>query len=194
MFNASAEAVKCEECGMVVPPNSLHGHAADLAAMQRNPIKNVRRKLTLAEKIFRISKEASRTPIERKGVGESSDPDRPLYSYVKIDDVLEVVQPLLRNYKLILTGNVPKDPMTHISKSLATTEVMVEWTLMDLETGGSFIYRVPGAGSDDQGKGVYKAITGSRKYAMVMIFNLKFGDEPELSEKPKVENAPSSKD
>lgn len=145
--------------------------------------------LSLNEKIFRISKECPTIP--RNGVGEQSDPNKPLYAFVKIEDILEAVNPLLRKYKLILTGNVAKEPMMHIGKTFATSEVMVEWTLTDLEAAADSaardfnqyninrVYRVPGAGCDDQGKGIYKAITGSRKYAMVLIFNLKFGDEPE---------------
>jgi hypothetical protein len=142
----------------------------------------MRKNLTLSEKIFRITQECS--VIERNGVGHSNDENRPLYAYPKIDDVLAVVNPLLKKYRLVLTGNVPKEPMTHVSKGFATTECLVEWTLTNLHRKAASTYesqtwRIPGSGSDDQGKGVYKAITGSRKYAMVLIFNLKFGDEPE---------------
>lgn len=103
-----------------------------------------------------------------------------------MEDVLDVVNPLLQKYNLLLTGNVPKEPMTHVGKFGATTEVMVEWSLVDLDSDSNglgpahiIIYRVPGAGTDEQGKGIYRALTGSRKYACVFIFNLKFGDEPE---------------
>lgn len=134
-------------------------------------------KLTLSQKIFAITQKCS--TIERKGVGESSDPNKPLYSYVKIEDVLDVVNPLLKRYKLILQGSVPKEPITHVSKFGAVTETLVEWTLTDVDSGETKVYRVPGAGSDEAGKGIYRSLTGSRKYAMVLIFNLKFGDEPE---------------
>lgn len=141
--------------------------------------------LNLAEKIFRVSREAA--VVQRKGVGENPGNDaRPLFAYARVEDVLDVVNPLLQKYKLLLTGNVPKEPMTHVSKVGATTEVMVEWSLVDLDSNVNgngpehqITYRVPGAGTDEQGKGIYRAITGSRKYAMVLIFNLKFGDEPE---------------
>ena len=142
-----------------------------------------KRQLSLSEKIFRITQECS--TIERNGVGESNDPNRPLYPYVKIEDVLKVINPLLKKYKLIINGNVPKEPMTHISKGFATTEALVDWMVTDIQTNQSIKFRVPGSGTDDQGKGVYKAITGSRKYAMVLIFNLKFGDEPEAIERKK---------
>jgi len=137
----------------------------------------IHRTLTLPEKIFRISNACE--VIVRKGIGYSSDPNRPLYGYVRIEDLLEVINPLLKRYKLILTGAIVKEPITHVGKLYATTEILMDWTLTDVESMAQNTWRVPGSGSDDQGKGVYKAMTGSRKYAMVLIFNLKFGDEPE---------------
>jgi hypothetical protein len=149
-----------------------------------------KKQLTLSEKIFRITQACS--AIQRNGVGLSNNPERPLYSYVKIEDVLAVVNPLLKRYKLILTGQVAKEPVTHVGKMGAITEVLVDWTLEDTEpyaitypeslgvdVKNSRTWRVPGCGSDESGKAVYKAVTGSRKYAMVLIFNLQFGDEPE---------------
>lgn len=136
-----------------------------------------KKQLSLSEKIFRITQACSE--IKRNGVGHSNNPERPLYAYVEIVDVLAMVNPLLKRYKLILTGNVAKEPITHVGKLFATTEVLVDWMLTDTETKESVTFRVPGAGVDDQGKGIYKALTGSRKYACVFIFNLQFGDEPE---------------
>lgn len=162
-------------------------------------------KLTLSEKIFRITQACA--TIQRNGIGESSNPEKPLFAYVKIEDVLAVVNPLLKRYKLILTGNVAKEPVTHVGKAWATTEALVDWTLEDTENGVTVVgentkyvtesrtWRVPGCGSDDQGKGIYKALTGSRKYALVLIFNLKFGDEPEeVAQHERVEQSrPNSK-
>lgn len=163
-------------------------------------------KLTLSEKIFRITQACS--TIQRNGIGESSNLEKPLFAYVKIEDVLAVVNPLLKRYKLILTGNVAKEPVTHVGKAWATTEALVDWTLEDTEgvevvndpiraaivLKESRTWRVPGCGSDDQGKGIYKALTGSRKYALVLIFNLKFGDEPEEVQRERVEQSrPNSK-
>jgi hypothetical protein len=139
----------------------------------------MKKHLTLSEKIFRISREAA--VIQRKGVGENPGNDaKPLFAYARMEDVSDVVNPLLQKYKLLLTGSVPKEPMTHTNKAWATTEVMVEWTLKSIEIPTeTLIIRIPGTGVDDQGKGIYKALTGSRKYANVFFFNLKFGDEPE---------------
>jgi hypothetical protein len=149
------------------------------------------KKLTLSEKIFAITQRCS--AIERNGVGESTDPNKPLYSYVKIEDVLAVVNPLLKRHKLILTGQVAKEPVTHVSKNFTTTEVLVDWTLEDTE-GVEVVddpirkaivlketrtWRVPGCGSDESGKAIYKAMTGSRKQFYTIVFNLQFGDEPE---------------
>ena len=166
----------------------------------------MKKQLTLSEKIFAITQRCSE--IKRNGVGESSDQSKPLYAYAKIEDVLAVVNPLLKKYKLILTGNVAKEPVTHVGKSFATTEVLVDWTLEDTEDCDlsdtilqpgmqirgreSRTWRVPGCGSDESGKAVYKAVTGSRKYAMVLIFNLQFGDEPEEVQRAATTESPST--
>ena len=143
------------------------------------------RKLTLSEKIFRITRECK--TIKRTGVGYNVDVnmDPHAYVYPKIEDLLEAVGPLLDKYKLILTGQVAKDPMTHISKGFATTELSVDWKLTDIESKEFEVFRIPGSARDDEGKGTYKSLTGSRKYAYVFIFNLKFGDEPEELKQPQ---------
>jgi ERF superfamily len=139
----------------------------------------MKKKLSLSQKVFRITREAA--VVERKGVGENNGNDsRPLYAYPRIEDVLTVMQPLLNKYRLIATGSVIKDPVTHVVRGgVATTEMLVEWTLEDSDSGETRIWRIPGSGSDEQSKGSYRSLTGSRKYFYVIVFNLKFGDEPE---------------
>lgn len=158
-----------------------------------------KRQLTLAEKIFAIS--ARCATIERKGVAyEKPDVNghaQP-FPYARIEDVLETVNPLLKRYKLLLTGQVAKEPMTHVSKGVFNTEVLVDWTLIDLEWSleavygnipwaqvNMLTYKIPGAGCDDKGAGVSKALSNSRKQAYILIFNLRIADEPE-----EVPNAP----
>jgi hypothetical protein len=138
----------------------------------------MKKQLTLSEKIFRISREAG--VIQRKGVGESGNQLQPLYGYVRVEDLLDVMQPLLNKYKLIVHGQVTKEVVTHVIRGgVATTEMSVEWTLEDSESKESRTWRIPGSGSDEQGKGSYRSLTGSRKYFYVIVFNLQFGDEPE---------------
>jgi hypothetical protein len=48
-------------------------------------------RLTLSQKIFKITQACSAIP--RNGIGENADLERPLFSYVKIEDVLAVVNP-----------------------------------------------------------------------------------------------------
>jgi hypothetical protein len=138
-----------------------------------------KKQLRLSQKIFRITREAA--AVERKGVADNIGNEmRPLYAYPRIEDVLGVVQPLMKKYRLISTGSVIRDPVTHVVRGgVATTELTVEWTLEDSDSGEQRTWRIPGSGSDEQGKGSYRSLTGSRKYFYVIVFNLKFGDEPE---------------
>lgn len=147
--------------------------------VEGNTKEGVRYHYTLAQKIFRITREAG--AVERRGVAENNgNESKPLYAYAKIEDVLSVVQPLLNKYKLIATGSLVSGPVTHVIRGgVATTELTVEWSLQDSETGETKTWRIPGSGYDDNGKGSYRSLTGSRKYFYVIVFNLKFGDEPE---------------
>src|SRR5437879_4217978 len=71
---------------------------------------SMKRRLTLSEKVFAITNACS--TIQRNGIGESSNLEKPLFAYAKIEDVLAVVNPLLKRHKLILTGQVAREPVT----------------------------------------------------------------------------------
>jgi len=143
-------------------------------------------KLTLAQKIFRISRAAGQ--ITRNGI----DPETGR-KYARLEDVLDVVQPLLQKYKLLLTGSLAK------SQNLANSEAfeerravtyfstvactVIRWSLLDLPTGEVEHWFVPGSGLDGgEGHGVALAITASRKAALILIFNLRVADEQLVSE------------
>jgi hypothetical protein len=59
------------------------------------------------------------------------------------------------------------------------TDVEIDWTIRDGETGESLSFSMPGCGEDTGDKGLYKAITGSEKYALKNIFLIPTGDDPE---------------
>jgi len=48
-------------------------------------------------------------------------------------------------------------------------------------------YDIPGSGFDYDSKGTAKALTDSRKNAMILLFNLKGGDDPERAPATRVE-------
>jgi len=57
------------------------------------------------------------------------------------------------------------------------TTLNVRYTVSDGKE--SFSFAIPGSGSDKGDKGVYKALTGSQKYAIMKLFKIETGDDPE---------------
>lgn len=120
------------------------------------------------------------------------------WAYLQIEDAVRAVNKLISAQGLILTGTLAKKPSgefdiaraNHHDKGYITDLVMV-WTLKDVLTGEKESFDIPGSGFDSTDKGTYKAQTGSRKYAIIQIFNLPVGDNPEAST-PSREDAKAS--
>jgi hypothetical protein len=137
------------------------------------------KQLTLAQKILRISRATA--AVERGG---TNDEER--YKYPRVGDVLDVVQPLMWKHKLILTPLDGRDTTPEIKRTDtpkgSIADLIIEWKLEDIVTSEYRIYRIPGSGWSKDDKSSYKAITGSRKQAHVLIFGLRTLDaeyEPE---------------
>jgi ERF superfamily len=133
-------------------------------------------KPTLAQKINIVS--ASIAKIKMTGQNTHDN-----YKYLKIEDVVDAVRKEMQKAQLILTPQILKIDNVPDTKGILR-DVDVEWTLEDASTGEKRAYRIPGTGWDYHDKGTYKALTGSRKYALILIFNLPVGDNPEASGAP----------
>lgn len=133
-------------------------------------------KLTLAQKILRITKAAS--VVERRGTAEEG------WKYAKVDDILDSVRNLMDAQGLILTGDLyyPAQGLPlafHATPKGCVRDVIIRWKLEDIRSAETRYWDIPGSGWDYGDKGMYKALTGSRKYALIFIFNLRIADEPE---------------
>jgi hypothetical protein len=94
------------------------------------------------------------------------------YAYVMEADLVGAVRQYLAAAGIIIIPNAHK------------WEFHGEICMVDVEyivTDGneSFTFSMPGAGSDRGDKGVYKAVTGSQKYALMKLFKIETGDDPE---------------
>jgi len=127
--------------------------------------------LSLEQKIAAIS--ASVRKIKMTGFNKDSN-----YKYLKIEDVVDAVRPGMEAHGLILTPEVQALETVPETKGILF-RLTVLWKLRDVTTGDSMEFTMPGTGWDFHDKGVYKALTGSRKYALILIFNLPVGDNPE---------------
>lgn len=63
------------------------------------------------------------------------------------------------------------------------TTLLVEYALIDAETGFSYRTQVYGYGQDKGDKGIYKAATGAEKYFFLKTFLLPTDDDPEKDSK-----------
>jgi hypothetical protein len=129
--------------------------------------------VTLAEKLHSIQKLARKVP--KNGVNQEQG-----WTYMRIEDVIDVATRFMARYKLWLSAEPHNFARTTNERGGGhIVDVLVDWRLFDLETGEHQSMRVPGAGWDFNSKATSKAITDSRKTAMILFFNLKGGDDPE---------------
>lgn len=126
------------------------------------------------------------------------------YKYASEANLIAALRPELIEAGLVLipsVSNVSQDEH-------GNTHVLMLFTLMDDE-GGTYSFCGAGSGNDRNkngvgDKGIYKAITGATKYALMKTFLLETGDDPEVVsahdqekiepvEKPKEKTKPKPK-
>jgi hypothetical protein len=139
--------------------------------------------VTLAEKLHAIQKLAKKVP--KLGKHERG------WRYVRIEDVVSVASRFLSQHKLILLPELKSFTRTERGGG-SIVDIIVTWTLYDtevpsMETSGWQVRDIPGSGFDYDSKGTAKALTDSRKNAMILLFNLKGGDDPERAPMTRTE-------
>ena len=107
------------------------------------------------------------------------------YDYATEADVVESVRPHMVANGLMLIPHV--DTVTQDQHG--NTNIIVNYRLYHVS--GEFIeFNVAAAGNDKNrngvgDKGIYKAMTGASKYALLKLFSLATGDDPEKDENHK---------
>lgn len=94
------------------------------------------------------------------------------YHYVTEGDLVGAVRQYLAAANIVMIPDV-----TDVIKDGELTTVLVEYTVTD--GNEAFTFKSPGTGSDRGDKGLYKAMTGSQKYAIMKLFKIETGDDPE---------------
>lgn len=100
------------------------------------------------------------------------------YKYAKEADYIEGIRPALLKHGLVVT------PYTEWSQQNGElTTVLVRYTITNIDNPDEKVeVSMPGAGSDKGDKGVYKALTGSKKYFIGTTFLIETGDDAEADE------------
>lgn len=108
------------------------------------------------------------------------------YKYATEADVNEKVrEELAKQNVIMLPSMVGHEMRPHINRSGATeyiTLVDMEFKFVDGDTGEAFTVNMSGEGQDAGDKGIYKAIAGAQKYALMKVFMIPTGDDPEADE------------
>lgn len=105
------------------------------------------------------------------------------YDYARADDVAEQAREVLAKLGIAVYPDVLEAGHREVegrNGKIRITWAKVAWTFVDSESGESRTVNVPGEGQDSGDKGIYKAMTGSMKYALMTAFLIPTGDaEPE---------------
>lgn len=134
----------------------------------------------LAQKILEIQKSVG--VVKKRGYNKEHG-----YKFLQIEDAVLAVNKLLSANGLLLTPTLQNRPdgtlywenVSHTGGKGYIAKVIFEWTLEDVETGVSRHFDIPGEGYDTTDKGTAKAITASRKQAIIVIFQLAVGFDNE---------------
>ena len=103
------------------------------------------------------------------------------YKYASEADAIAALRPALINHGLFLIPSVESVNMDEY----ACVNVTMIYRLFD-EEGNFITFRAAGSGTDKNSKGVgdkgiYKALTGASKYALLKTFLMETGDDPEVA-------------
>lgn len=130
----------------------------------------------LVKKIAEVMKDVKY--IEKKGFNKFHN-----YKYATESDVAEKVRESLSEKSVVMIPHVKKhssrEHVTGKGKTEYIATVLMEFRLIDGETGEELVFNSIGEGQDAGDKAVYKAITGAQKYALMKAFMIPTGDDPE---------------
>lgn len=118
------------------------------------------------------------------------------YRYVTEADMVDYLRPKLAEVGIMVWTNIKDMTIADRTTSKGNPEriarVALEMTFEDTETGESKTVTFCGEGADATDKGIYKAITGAEKYALMKTFLVSTGDDPEIDHGKHTHEAPVS--
>lgn len=105
------------------------------------------------------------------------------YHYATEADVSEAIRKELADRKVFLLPSIEEVLQRVITTKKGNEETVtktrIKFTFLDAENGDSLEFVMEGEGQDPGDKGIYKAITGTTKYALMKAFLIPTGDDPE---------------
>lgn len=118
------------------------------------------------------------------------------YWYVEEADLVDMARPLMAAVGLIMIptvmGDERHDRLTGNNKTTYLTRAAMRYRVVDGDADDStpewkreFTFDLVGEGEDPMDKGFYKAYTGANKYALMKLFQISQGDDPERPADPE---------
>lgn len=105
------------------------------------------------------------------------------YHFVTEADVTNYLRPALASSGILpvvsLLDTKERETTTASGKQILLTHAVISFTLYDVETGQNLKIYMSGSGTDMGDKGIYKAVTGAVKYALMKTFMVAGSDDPE---------------
>ena len=136
-----------------------------------------------SETLDKIGPAMAAAQAEFGTVGKSGANTFDGYDYAKLEDYVDVVQAVMQKHGLsLIVGTTQQFQIETRQTKKGGQEYVVGVALegMILHTSGQWVgVASQGQGQDRGDKGIYKAITGARKYLLASAFGLKTGDDPE---------------
>lgn len=131
---------------------------------------------TIIKKLTRIMAEIG--PVEKTGWNNFNK-----YKYTTEADVQAITSKKMAKENLML---IPFE-VSHETKEVTTRKGNVEqlytgtwdFSIEDGDSGEKIVVRVSGQGQDNGDKAAFKALTGAHKYALMKLFQISTGDDPE---------------
>lgn len=101
------------------------------------------------------------------------------YKYLSETQITEQFKKLLDKHGVIFFINDSTITDKTTVQSGLITDIILEYSFFDVDSGEHLTGRMVGQGYDSTDKGVYKAITGATKYIFMKTFLVATGDDPE---------------
>lgn len=109
------------------------------------------------------------------------------YNYATEADVADALRGELAERNVFIFPSMVKNERVKLERvnikgevrTSYATDLEMEWTFVDGDTGEQRTCRIPGCSESPGDKGVYVAMTGSEKYLLMKSFLIPTGDDPE---------------
>jgi len=109
------------------------------------------------------------------------------YRYATEADVADALRGELASRNIFIFPSMVKNERVKLErtnykgevKTSYATDLEMDWTFFDGDTGEQKTCRIPGCSESPGDKGVYVAMTGSEKYLLMKSFLIPTGDDPE---------------